>query len=436
MKCTQENKENNDIFLEVTGESVASATPRSSVHEEGTVSSVIDKISKFDNSKKCTASNSSQPSSRNASKISSHSITLKSNRKISDPHKIIEEASKLPSDTIEDALLPRKTEDVLDFASRALAIRLVEHPGATNCTKYTVLRPYTAPSAAQETPLLAKRPQTSQPITKISEIEYALKWDLRDGAGENDTIIDVKEFDTKYKRGPTKEPQTPRSIVSVNSDDSGIHISKCAWEETGPDKNELTLKLESLRNSQEMEQSNCRKDYEVESGYGTPSSVKSKASLPKVKSEVSVDSPRNKTSNKPSKSFVSSALSYSSKNSEKISIDSEALSSKLSYTRNKEQCKIPSPLVNNGRNSSNNPKNEALVKKAPERDPLEIMETIDSVFHKVPLRDTGRGVMSYRSLKEEKEKLKTTATQTELKLNVEEQTPNLALKKDIQKVNS
>lgn len=312
---------------------------------------------------------------------------------------------------MEDALLPRRPEeDITELTgSRALAIRLVDHPAPTNCTKYIVLRPNTAPSPAPSTkpPLLPKRPKTAKIIRKVPEIEFALKWDLK----ENDIMEEEHEddaievVDTKKK---AREPPSPRSVSSV---DSGIHMPKAkpktAWGD-GPDTRELASKLERLEvnGADEVEtRSPPKKPSEPESGYGSP---KSAGSLPSVGSRASSGRASVKLPLK-----TGSATPSGKDSSRTISMDSQRLAQHSGRSASKRGSAVASPAERHGSKSSSRSgssrasaaasqasRRDAKGTPSPSpqpRDPLAIMETMDSVFHTVPLRDTGRGVHTYRS---------------------------------------
>lgn len=312
---------------------------------------------------------------------------------------------------MEDALLPRRPEeDITDLTgSRALAIRLVDHPAPTNCTKYIVLRPNTAPSPAPSTkpPLLPKRPKTAKIIRKVPEIEFALKWDLKENdileEEHEDDVIEV--VDTKKK---AREPPSPRSVSSV---DSGIHMPKAkpktAWGD-GPDTRELASKLERLEmnGADEVEtRSPPKKPSEPESGYGSP---KSAGSLPSVGSRASSGRASVKLPLK-----AGSATPSGKDSSRTISMDSQRLAQHSGRSASKRGSAVASPAERQGSKASSRSgssrasaagsqasRRDAKGTPSPSpqpRDPLAIMETMDSVFHTVPLRDTGRGLHTYRS---------------------------------------
>lgn len=332
---------------------------------------------------------------------SSNSVRTNHSRKSSEESKhennkkpVLIKASQL--DTIEDALLPKDpSEGKIGGCLRAYAYRLLEHPGATNCTKFSVLRPYTAPSNASQTPPFPIRPKTTKP-RKIAEIEYALKWDLKEDIEQN---MISENFDTPVKE-KKRTSMSPRSITSSHSDDSGVALPKKAWEEHGIDKNDLRLKLESLR---EMEdKSSSAKTIEIcdiESGYNTPASSCSKISLPTVKSRIS---PNLGIINKSLESSIKS-LSNRCKSVERISIDSKALVKQTVDA------------------TSTSPEDTKIESEIPVIDPLEIRETTDSVFHKVPLRSA---VSNISEMKEDKPReLATSATQTDFNISIDSQTP-------------
>ncbi|XP_069948978.1 uncharacterized protein [Cherax quadricarinatus] len=339
--------------------------------------------------------------------------------------KILQEAAHLPADTVEDALLPRRPEEELVelTGSRALAIRLVDHPAPTNCTKYVVLRPNTAPSPAPaaKPPLLPKRPKTAKIIRKVPEIEFALKWDLKENdimEEEEDEAIEV----VSLKKTKSREPPTPRSVSSV---DSGVHIPKTAWND-GPDTRELASKLKSLEINQETTSeasSSHKKTQEPESGYGTPKSRDSRGSLPSVGSRASSGKASVKVSLK-----IGSTTPDSENGRRRISIDSQRLAQESPKSTPKSRIASPSVGKHTPKSSKESSRSTEIhssrkVSKPPSprekkqmdpqlRDPLAIMETMDSVFHTVPLRDTGRGTHTHRSTTVEKQQV-VAATQTE-----------------------
>ncbi|XP_069164715.1 uncharacterized protein [Procambarus clarkii] len=278
---------------------------------------------------------SSARSSRKPSAAGSRSSTVST----TSHERILKEVANLPPDTVEDALLPRRPEEELVelTGSRALAIRLVDHPAPTNCTKYVVLRPNTAPSPAPsaKAPLLPKRPKTSKIIRKVPEIEFALKWDLKENdimEEEEDEAIEV----VSLKKTKSRDPLTPRSVSSV---DSGVHIPKTAWND-GPDTRELASKLECLEMSQEIKSGvapSRKKVSEPESGYGTPKSRDSRASLPSVGSRVSSGKSSVKVPLK-----TGSATPDSKNSSRRISMDSQRLAQESPKSKPKSRIASPS----------------------------------------------------------------------------------------------
>ncbi|KAK3883895.1 hypothetical protein Pcinc_011798 [Petrolisthes cinctipes] len=316
----------------------------------------------------------------------------------------------LPPDTVEDALLPRRPEEELVklTGSRALAIRLVDHPAPTNCTKYVVLRPNTAPTPpATKPPLLPKRPKTSKVIRKIPEIEFALKWDLK----ESDIMEEVEE---EQKEEVVKKPERRRSSDlpsprSVRSVDSGVHIPKTAWAE-GPDTKELSSRLERLEGRGKDLERLVTRTPETESGYGTPKSRDSRSSLPSVASRAT--SGRGSVQ-LPLKTGSIISRDSNAKHSGKISMDSQRLAQRSPAVTPKTggSSLAPSGVVSrrqSAQSSKGSEKNARISNSwqeahgapssqraedkrvlspqpLPQRDPLAIMETMDSVFHTVPL---------------------------------------------------
>lgn len=329
----------------------------------------------------------------------------------------------------------------------------MDHPAPTNCTKYVVLRPNTAPSPAPTTkpPLLPKRPKTSKIIRKVPEIEFALKWDLK----ENDILEEAEDEDDKdddeievvsLKKGgqsakgergkkPSRggDPPTPRSVSSV---DSGVHVPRAAWHE-GPDTGELASKLERLRLDEDGKASAAasrRRTPEPESGYGTPKSAG--GSLPSVASRAS--SGRSSCGAKLPLKVGSAAPPSPDAASRRISMDAQRLAEASPKSAPKSRMVSPggsgrhsaasrASFRDSARSSrsqraqkesshaSGSPRPPAKEPPVPKlRDPLEIMETMDSVFHTVPLRDTGRGTHTCRSEAAERRKgVAAAATQTE-----------------------
>ncbi|KAK7078860.1 hypothetical protein SK128_022297 [Halocaridina rubra] len=396
-------------------------------HQTGGVTPATSSISSasFRKRSKVNTTTPSSRTSRRSSAVSSHSNASS----VISTERALKEVSHLPADTVEDALLPRKPEEELTelTGSRALAIRLVDHPAPTNCTKYVVLRPNTAPSPAPVTkaPLLPKRPKTAKIIRKVPEIEFALKWDLKESdiMEENEEDEDAIEVVTLKKSGKQHEPPTPRSVSSV---DSGIHAPKAAWND-GPDTRELTTKLENLKLNHGIKSQASTP--EPESGYGTPKSLGSGESLPSVASRVSSRVGSVKGSPKTNGRSPGSASSTKTA-CQKISMDSERLTQES--PKSSIRSRVTSPGVSKhtekssssaSKQSHSSVKDSKLVtphvqeQKPPapkQRDPLEIMETMDSVFHTVPLRDTGRSV-TYRSQLAEKHHI-AAGTQTDEQL--------------------
>ena len=350
-------------------------------------SKVISTATQFKNQRKSLGHNN-----RSASASSTQSSVIKKS--------IIKEASNLPNDTVEDALLPRTTQDELlnTAGSRALAIRLVDHPAATNCTKYIVLRPNAAPTpspSVSESSLLPKRQKATKKIKKIAEIEYALKWDLKDAIQEED---EEEIAQVEVKKTKTKDPVTPRSVSSV---DSGINLSRDSYK-SSIDKAELSLKLKNLQSDNESSIGKYSKSKaEPESGYGTPQSFDSRGSLPTVSSAASnISQPKSdkslsKSSN--GKKAYKTATPASRRSSERISIDSKPLKDALHKDKRKTEPLTPMRFkeqvtVNEYPIQTRTPSPPPKTKSV--RDPIDIMETMDSVFHTVPIRDTGIGAYS------------------------------------------
>ncbi|KAK4326519.1 hypothetical protein Pmani_002967 [Petrolisthes manimaculis] len=344
-----------------------------------------------------------------------------------------------PPDTVEDALLPRRPEEELVklTGSRALAIRLVDHPAPTNCTKYVVLRPNTAPTPpATKPPLLPKRPKTSKVIRKVPEIEFALKWDLK----ENDIMEEVEEEEKeevvkKPVRRRSSDLPSPRSVSSV---DSGVHIPKTAWAE-GPDTKELSSRLERLEGRGKDLERLVTRTPETESGYGTPKSRDSRSSLPSVASRAT--SGRGSVQ-LPLKTGSIISRNSNDKHSGKISMDSQRLAqrspavspktggsslaqsgvvSRRQSARSSKGSEKNARISNSRQEAHGAPSSQRAEDKRvpspqpqPQRDPLAIMETMDSVFHTVPLRDTGRAshTRTHRSLPTERRQV-AAETQTE-----------------------
>ncbi|XP_063872097.1 nucleolar protein dao-5-like isoform X2 [Scylla paramamosain] len=364
--------------------------------------------------------------SPSASQKSSRKSSASSNSSSIDGNRALKETANITHDTVEDALLPRRPEEDLTAltGSRALAIRLVDHPAPTNCTKYVVLRPNTAPSPAPSTkpPLLPKRPKTSKIIRKVPEIEFALKWDLK----ENDIMEEEEEeeeviemMDAKKK---PREPPSPRSVSSV---DSGIHIPKTAWGD-GPDTRELASKLERLEvnGGKEAEtRSPSRRASEPESGYGTP---KSAGSLPSVASRASsgrgsIRVPLRVGSTTPASKDRSRTISMDSQRLAQGSTQGSARSTPKKGSSSTAERHTPKSSSRSSIKTQASRKEAKTTPASPQpRDPLAIMETKDSVFHTVPLRDTGRGVHTYRSTSVEPRQVAATTQTEELQQEVEE----------------
>lgn len=376
------------------------------------------------------------------------SLRSKSSRKSSaasvspslDGEKALKETANLTSDTVEDALLPRRPEEDITAmtGSRALAIRLVDHPAPTNCTKYIVLRPNTAPSPAPSTkpPLLPKRPKTAKIIRKVPEIEFALKWDLKENDIMEENEDDVIEVvDTKKKM---REPPSPRSVSSV---DSGVHIpkAKAAWGD-GPDTQELASKLERLGVNGADDgavRSPPKKPSEPESGYGTP---KSAGSLPSVASRASSGRPSVKLPLK-----TGSATPQGKDSSRTISMDSQRLAQHSGRSTPKRGSAVASRASSRSGSSkasvaaSQASRKDARAAPTPSpqpRDPLAIMETMDSVFHTVPLRDTGRGIHTYRSTPVEPRQAAATTQTDDLQREVDEANGGAAPPAEVRRVYS
>ncbi|XP_042229222.1 uncharacterized protein LOC121871146 [Homarus americanus] len=416
--------------LQITGEGLLSGAPRSSDAEDDPLQHQ-DPPQEADRTQGTITPASfrrppkvSNPPSVRSSRKSSVGGSHSSIASTPNPEKILKEAAHLPPDTVEDALLPRRPEEELVelTGSRALAIRLVDHPAPTNCTKYVVIRPNTAPSPAPSTkpPLLPKRPKTAKIIRKVPEIEFALKWDLKENIMEEEEEDEAIEV-VSLKKTKSRDPPTPRSVSSV---DSGVHIPKTAWND-GPDTGELASKLERLEMNQESASSSRQRPPEPESGYGTPKSRDSRASLPSVGSRASSGKSSVKMPVK-----TGSAPSDSKNGSRRISMDSQRLAQESPKSTPKSRIassgvekRSPKSSKESSRSIETQGSRRKVKPPSPRvedkgrsetqfRDPLAIMETMDSVFHTVPLRDTGRGNHTYRSTTAEKRQV-VAATQTE-----------------------
>ncbi|KAK3896145.1 hypothetical protein Pcinc_000165 [Petrolisthes cinctipes] len=373
--------------------------------------------------------------------VDSHSFSNKNNGEATEAVKVKNSVHNgdLPPDTVEDALLPRRPEEDLVklTGSRALAIRLVDHPAPTNCTKYVVLRPNTAPTPpATKPPFLPKRPKTSKVIRKVPEIEFALKWDLKESdIMEEDEEEEKEEVVKKPERRRSSDLPSPRSVSSV---DSGVHIPKTAWAE-GPDTKELSSRLERLEGRGKDLERLVTRTPETESGYGTPKSRDSRSSLPSVASRAT--SGRGSVQ-LPLKTGSIISRDSNDKHSSKISMDSQRLAQRSPAVTPKTggSSLAPSGVVSrrqSARSSKGSEKNARISNSRqeahgatssqraedkrvlspqplPQRDPLAIMETMDSVFHTVPLRDTGRAshTRTHRSLPTERRQV-AAETQTE-----------------------
>lgn len=248
----------------------------------------------------------------------------------------------------------------------------------------------------------------------MPEIEFALKWDLK----ENDIMEEEEEEDVIEVMDTKKKPREPPSPRSVSSVDSGVHIPKTAWGD-GPDTRELTSKLERLEVNGAKEgevRSPPRKTSEPESGYGTP---KSAGSLPSVGSRASSGRGSVKL---PIKVGITTPSGKDS--SRTISMDSQRLAQGSARSTPKPGSASPAERhtpKSSSRSSSKSQPSRKEVKASPQsRDPLAIMETRDSVFHTVPLRDTGRGVHTYRSTPVEPRQVAVTTQTEELQREVEE----------------
>ncbi|XP_066972973.1 uncharacterized protein [Macrobrachium rosenbergii] len=423
-----------DIFLKITGNGLMSGSGSSPGSAGGnghsgaaTPASSISAAS----FRKRSAVNAAAPSSRASRRSSAAGSHCSSAASTASADRALKEVAHLPTDTVEDALLPRKPEEELTelTGSRALAIRLVDHPAPTNCTKYVILRPNTAPSPAPVTkpPLLPKRPKTAKIIRKVPEIEFALKWDLKENdileeEEEEQESEDIEVVDLK-KGKKHRDPPTPRSVSSI---DSGIHAPKAAWND-GPDTHELTTKLENLKINHGAKSRGSTP--EPESGYGTPKSVGSGKSLPSVSSRASSRAASVKSSPKTDKAVVGGTGSIKAI-SQKISMDAQRLAQESPKSSSKSRGSSPSL----GKQTPKSAKESARSGKVhyssresksatpqpqeknppapPVRDPLEIMETMDSVFHVVPLRDTGRS-LTQRSYQPGERQHVAATTQTE-----------------------
>ncbi|XP_076063466.1 uncharacterized protein LOC143038325 [Oratosquilla oratoria] len=360
-----------------------------------------------------TSRSSGYGSSRSSS--SSYKSTSSSTLSTKDK-KLLKDAAHLPPDTIEDALLSRRPEDDLleKTGSRALAIRLVDRPAPTNCTKYMVLRPHTAPtpSPSPKPPLPPERPKTAKIARKIPEIEFALKWELKEEDVIEEEVEEGEEGAPRqsksHSRSTTKDLATPRSVGST---DSGVHVPRAAWADKS-ESEQLKAKLENLERTQNGDgvprRRRSPKRRSPESGYGTPMSAVSSRTASTItkgtassassssgrgrgvtagaqsKGEgggssrrISIDSPNNLTQSAP-RLWAKSGTSTRS-TSAKQTRDSDERSPK-------ESVHSSSSVPRRGATPTRQP---AETKGPPAKDPLEIMETLDSVFHRVPVRDTG-----------------------------------------------
>lgn len=237
---------------------------------------------------------------------------------------------------------------------------------------------------------------------------------------EEDEAIEV----VSLKKTKVREPPSPRSVISV---DSGVHVPKTAWND-GPDTRELASKLERLEmndDNKSVRSPSQKRSPEPESGYGSPKSRDSRGSLPSVGSRASSGRGSIKLPLK-----TGNATPDSKNGSRRISIDSQRLAEESPKVTPKSRMGSPSvgqrppkSSRESGRSSEtqasrkeSKPPSPRTAKRKPVepqlRDPLAIMETMDSVFHTVPLRDTGRGTHTYRSASAEKHQV-VAATQTE-----------------------
>ncbi|KAK3884181.1 hypothetical protein Pcinc_011526 [Petrolisthes cinctipes] len=370
--------------------------------------------------------------------VDSHSFSNKNNGEATEAVKVKNSVHNgdLPPDTVEDALLPRRPEE--DLVKLTGSLRLSIHSAtASPCTKYVVLRPNTAPTPpATKPPFLPKRPKTSKVIRKVPEIEFALKWDLKESdIMEEDEEEEKEEVVKKPERRRSSDLPSPRSVSSV---DSGVHIPKTAWAE-GPDTKELSSRLERLEGRGKDLERLVTRTPETESGYGTPKSRDSRSSLPSVASRAT--SGRGSVQ-LPLKTGSIISRDSNDKHSSKISMDSQRLAQRSPAVTPKTggSSLAPSGVVSrrqSARSSKGSEKNARISNSRqeahgatssqraedkrvlspqplPQRDPLAIMETMDSVFHTVPLRDTGRAshTRTHRSLPTERRQV-AAETQTE-----------------------
>ncbi|ROT82942.1 hypothetical protein C7M84_023879 [Penaeus vannamei] len=340
--------------------------------------------------------------------------------------RILREASKLPADTVEDALLPRRPEEeTLEelTGSRALAIRLVDHPAPTNCTKYVVLRPNTAPSPAPTTkpPLLPKRPKTSKIIRKVPEIEFALKRAAR--APRARGARSRPEAATRPRPAPSARwtractCRGRRGTRGPTRESSPASWSGCGWTRTGRRRRRPPAggrrspsratgpevaggSLPSVASRASSGRSSCGAKLPLKVGSAAPPSPDA------ASRRISMDAQRlaeASPKSAPKSRMVSPGGSGRHSAASRASFRDSARSSRSQRAQRESSHASGSPRP---------PAKEPPVPKL--RDPLEIMETMDSVFHTVPLRDTGRGTHTCRSEAAERRKgVAAAATQTE-----------------------
>lgn len=254
----------------------------------------------------------------------------------------------------------------------------------------------------------------------------------------------MEEVEEEEKEEVVKKPRrksssgdlpSPRSVSSV---DSGVHVPKTAWAE-GPDTKELASRLEHLEAQSKDSKPLVKRTPEPESGYGTPKSRDSRSSLPSVASSATS---RRGSVKLPLKTGSIKSRDSSEKQSAKISMDSQRLAQKSPSVTPKSggSSSAPNGVVverQSARSSRGSDRNaripssrqetqvsansqRAEVRRVlspappPQRDPLAIMETMDSVFHTVPMRDTGRvtHTHTHRSMASDKKQVPA-ETQTE-----------------------
>ena len=230
---------------------------------------------------------------------------------------------------------------------------------------------------------------------------------------EKEDVIEV----VNAKKKP-REPPSPRSVSSV---DSGIHIPKTAWVD-GPDTHELASKLERLEvnGDKEVKAISPLRKTESESGYGTPMSADS---LPSVGSRASsgrasIRMPLKVGSNTSSDKDRSRTISM---DSQSLAQDSVRSTPKHGSTFSAERHTQKSTSKSSNKTQPSRKESKATPPASPQpRDPLAIMETKDSVFHTVPLRDTGRGFHTHKSTPVELRQVAVTTQTKEFQREVEE----------------